>query len=638
MKLYLFKIWPIWATFTILHVSGMYREGLNLIKSAENDEKPIYLDEILDFQQEQISSFNKPRNPIRKMINNLAEVVEVTKDRLGIFRNLGIDEEVKLFVENANHILGQSTRYKTRFGIPPSSSTYNSWKETLEQGKSLLEKDLSWNDDRFIILKSFIRLLKVFPIELKEGQELISEWSDQVILQLRAAKEYKKAIKRHLEPLKVPTNVKEEDILEHQALEECIDRAMLIGKKQKSTQSNQDFTEIDHLIHNHLMKARLPKDKESVESLVSELRLNFRYVSPEGWEDKFLIKLYKHLSENPSMIQERLSELEHDKGFLRDILVPFSKSDLRYIVSEKLDISPSVKDNIEAIMKFQWAPEPEKINHIMDEMKTLVEEGLFDSARNSYKVLIADVLYYSHVDHQVHVRLFEGEHLPSHMKDLWLKIYPNLSVKKESIFDTEAMLIKENLPYFHDAKRQWLRSKIKSSESKPLEDLSQILERLKVSPKQDIDQEQLEAIFKIVLATIEPIKMGDDLNPRKIPSLQLQRYSMVLETILRVLEYQPQSITPFLKYMQQEVVFRQTLYTHAKSLIQTAHLSENPVPQLKEFANKIIEICETIWSDTLHQGDTSTGNVKKMNKEKDLKRLETARVSLAKVIFDGIYL
>lgn len=121
--------------------------------------------------------------------------------------------------------------------------------------------------------------------------------------------------------------------------------------------------------------------------------------------------------------------------------------------------------------------------------------------------------------------------------------------------------------------------------------LGETLNSLTVKPHQDIKQELFGRICQQVLDSIESTTIDDEDIPK--------RYAMSIETILRVLEYEPQSIDYLMHYMDHNDHFRERLYLCAKHLIKLRHLTHKAAPQMLGFVGQIVKVsfaCYIIFS------------------------------------------
>ncbi|EGG06207.1 uncharacterized protein MELLADRAFT_106892 [Melampsora larici-populina 98AG31] len=448
--------------------------------------------------------------------------------------------------------------------------------------------------EKFRILGLLTELLRAVPWKPEAKEKLMQKWPDRLKLELKATDAYLPIVLEYAEImtiylLKYAYYETQEELPSWSDVRECFVRARLIGKHQKRVMDEapgkaEKF--INLIIKKYLMEPRLPQDENTIEELIEKLRSNLREIPSDTYEGKFLIELLLHLFQNPSAVQTRLRELEKETKFWKDVALPHARTSLDALLKENVQ-SVFLKEEIARVKKFKTPPAYENLQSIVKNMQSLTDSGDYKSAIQIYKILNIDSLYHSGVDKKLYKLLFACAHVPDYMAKLWSNMHPELTVAKNMKYETYDMMIKENPEYFLDAKRHILAHEMLKVECEEFSRLGEALNSLTVKPHQDIKKDSFERICQKVLDSIESTTIDDDDIPK--------RYAMSIETILRVLEYEPQSINYLIEYMDHDDHFRERLYLCAKHLIKLRHLIHKAAPQMLGFVAQIVKSYEDIW-------------------------------------------
>ncbi|EGG06205.1 uncharacterized protein MELLADRAFT_106889 [Melampsora larici-populina 98AG31] len=495
---------------------------------------------------------------------------------------------------------------------PPTDNSFtaelSSWIDTVEEAVGILGREEISFVDRFRNLGLLTEMLRVVPLQPHGKEILMKGWPDRLKLELKATQVYLQIDAGYAEPiakylLRYAYNKHEEEVMGWSDVNECFGRAALIGAYQKRVMDEapgQSAKNIDQIISRYLMEASLPQEKEEIENLIVEMRLNLRGVSFDTWEGKYSIDILSHLFKHASAVKTRLLELEKQKEFLKDTNSPYAKVILKALSTEQ-NVSPLLKQNIGKMMKLKSQPSDEFLESMVKHMHSSIESGDRNSAILMYKLLQIETHYNPGVEEKIYKLLFDGNHVPDYLVQLWAHIHPQLTVEKKIYFQNNqmkfdhykhfesghyVMMIGKNSKYFLDAKRHILALEMSKVECEPFTRLCESLNSLTVKPHQDIQKDSIERICKEVQDCIESIE--DD-----VP----KRYAMLIETLLRVLEYEPQSIGHLLEYIDQNESFRNGLYQCLNHIIKLGHLNEKAAPQMLGFVTQMIKAYSKIWPE-----------------------------------------
>ncbi|EGG06206.1 uncharacterized protein MELLADRAFT_124456 [Melampsora larici-populina 98AG31] len=496
----------------------------------------------------------------------------------------------------------------------PPNPTDRSIHAALNKATVILGKQETTMINRFRTLGLLTEVLE--PWKPKAREVLINKWPDRLKLELEATQahlpinlEYAESMANYLLINAYVSDTK--NVLDWSDMNECFRRAQLIGTYQsqiKDAALEKSEKKINGIVSKYLMKAQLPQAKRDVEELILAMQLNLREISSNTWEGEYSIDMLAHLFKYQSAVQTRLFELEKYKDFWKDMNLPQVTASLEALSKHE---SEFLQQETEKLKKLRSQPLYGDLKSVLENMKSSIESGDYMLGLQIYKLLYIGCHYNSGFEHHVYKLLFDGAHVPAYLANLWSHIHPQLVVEKDIRFYPYKIMIKEHPNYFCDAKRHILALKISEVRSESFSKLKETLNSLTVKPHQNIQEDTMKRVCREVL---------DCLRSEMVENEVSKTTAIAMETILRVLEYEPKSITYFLEYMDQDEFFRDILYHSARDLIQNRPLEKNSVPQLLGFMEQIVIAYKDIWS---HKFPIEIANIHSdLDKEKSEEKVE----------------
>ncbi|KAH9821532.1 hypothetical protein DFH28DRAFT_949728 [Melampsora americana] len=509
--------------------------------------------------------------------------------------------------------------------------------------------------DELTILGFLEGLLDAIPMDNDDLLRLVGKLPDELMLKLKAVKEYPtwfasslRAKYTESETTKTPSEVTE-----------SWDRAELIGRHQQSLKEKapgQAGREIDEIVKLYLMEAQLPQEEKKIEHMISAMRDNLRRVSQDSLEGKYSAEILFHLFQYPSAVKTRLSELEDDREFWKDVYQPSIKAHLS-IVSSQQPPSPIFDREVRRVMNLQSQssyagmepqshPSDADLRSLINQMQSFTESKDMEQAHQIYTLLNIQALYSDEVEKKIYNLIFYQDHVPPYMIALWSKLFPNLATKKNLLFNFQKMMIKRNLNYFSDAKRSMLAQSMEKVNGEWYSSLITTLDSLKANRNQNINADSAERMSWQIFDSMQYS------GPNDIRAY----YALSLHALLRVMEYDNGSINSFLQCMNREEKIRVSFYLSAKFLIDKMkpeenlnylsnlersvriHCNRDITPQLPGFLKALILAIDELWPEKLPTKRVGKNwQITEESKDDRSEKFQKVTEDLRKVVMENEY-
>ncbi|EGG08668.1 uncharacterized protein MELLADRAFT_84654 [Melampsora larici-populina 98AG31] len=203
----------------------------------------------------------------------------------------------------------------------------------IELAAEALDSDVSCNEKERAWIVGILAAISIYvpsnEHQIAGGKMGKTSWSNQVILEIQAHKEFEVSMTSRFEALWLQEEHNPLLGISDQ-LEEVLERAKLFGmydlKKPKNMPRNK--VSIFGFISKHLLEVNLPKEEEELLGFINEFKNLFMNMDLTGWEGQYAEVIFRHVLDHSSKVRRIFHSLLQDYRFFREIHFPFAKKDL----------------------------------------------------------------------------------------------------------------------------------------------------------------------------------------------------------------------------------------------------------------------------------------------------------------------
>ncbi|EGG00584.1 uncharacterized protein MELLADRAFT_111718 [Melampsora larici-populina 98AG31] len=249
----------------------------------------------------------------------------------------------------------------------------------------------------------------------------------------------------------------------NKALEECFSRARLFRSHDeiRARHFPDKWDGIDNFVSGYLLNVKIPQEDMSIKYMIHKFASYFRNIEIPSWEGTYakaiFIYLMNHWQDTDASCLSRLMEwIEADFDLYRDLHLPYFKADVKAILSNPEILSRGITyDELIDTSKPFRAPIFKTF------LSSRGKEEFSDSTQGDmYKLTVIASLIHPSLKELVTQAIDQNPSIIQRLAPVWLKMYPDLSVKSYHLFDYHYITFQKRPQYLASAHRQLLLEKM----------------------------------------------------------------------------------------------------------------------------------------------------------------------------------